>query len=117
MSFLEPDRQPLSRRHLDSLLGRWAAARRLDPQQAQVVRQRVVEEPADLDFAWWWQLLDPANGSVFQAAPMPATPAEPFPRSVVAPADPFSLPFAPGGQEVLTWPYDDGEYQPYLRLT
>jgi hypothetical protein len=110
VSSLHPDGPPLSRRRLSRLLDRWAAARRLDAAQADAVRRRVLAAPVDLGFDWWWRLLDPEHGTVFQHM-LPETAM--FGASS-PPVEPLAFGFGTG--ELTAWPLEDGEYQPYLRL-
>lgn len=94
---------------LTRLLGRWAEARRLDPRQAEAIRLAARRSPAALGFAWWWRLLDPEHGSVFQgdrplitrSAPTTWSELEPFTMLLPEPVGPL----------------EDGEFVPYLRLT
>lgn len=104
-----PDVPSISGRQLTRLLARWADARRLDPGQAETIRLAVRSVPTDLGFDWWWRLLDPDTGSVFRAAPLRPGPGDAGWLSVEAA-------FAPEGPGFMTWPRDDVEYQPYLRL-
>ena len=110
MSFPRPEPWPITGRRLTRLLTRWADARRLDPRQAEAIRLTARAAPLELGFDWWWRLLDPDNGSVFRAT---AT----RPAFAGAPGLAVELPFGMGDPAPTVWPPDDGEYQPYLRLT
>ena len=109
MSFSHPESSAISGHRLTHLLGRWAAARRLDPRQAETIRQTVLAASVDLGFDWWWRLLDPDSGTVFRATAC---------RTLFAGASrlPIEPPFSIGIPGLTAWPPDDGEYQPYLRL-
>ena len=111
MSFSQREAPSISGRRLTRLLSRWANARRLDRRQAEAIRVAARATPADLGFDWWWRLLDPENGSVFRAASRSPLAGGSMPRSAV------ELPFSMGMPGLGTWPPEDGEYRPYLRLT
>jgi hypothetical protein len=110
VSFPQRPAPSISGRRLTRLLTRWADAHRLDPRRAEAIRLAARAAPVDLGFDWWWRLLDPENGSVFRA---PAT------RSGVAGASGPAIepPFSIGTPGLTAWLSDDGDYQPYLRLT
>ena len=110
MSFPERETPSISGRRLNRLLDRWADARRLDPRRAEAIRLAAGAAPTDLGFDWWWRLLDPDTGSVFRARAARSGFAG---RSGPA----VEPPFARGITGLMVWPPDDGEYQPYLRLT
>jgi hypothetical protein len=110
VSFSHPESSAISGRRLTHLLGRWAAARRLDPRQAETIRQTVLAAPVDLGFDWWWRLLDPDSGTVFRATAW----RTPFAGASRLPVEPPS--FATGAPALTVWPEEEAEYQPYLRL-
>jgi hypothetical protein len=94
---------------LGRLLARWADAHRLTAHQSETIRREIVEAPTALGFEWWWSLLDPESGSVFQAT-------RTWPADVSAYREPSTLPpMLP--VEIMAWPQDAPDYQPYLRLT
>src|SRR5688572_20363374 len=98
-----------SRRRLTHLLSRWADARRLDPGTAESIRLAARAAPVDLGFDWWWRLLDPENGRAFRAVAAQAA----YAGATTPTVEP---PFAAGIPGLTTWPQEDAEYQPYLRL-
>ena len=110
MSSLQPAAQPLSQRRLSRLLGRWAEARRLDSRQVEAIRQQIVAVSGDLGFDWWWRLLDPEHGSAFRGAAWAG-----FGATVSPPVGPSILEIGVPG--LSTWPQDEPDYRPYLRLT
>ena len=110
MSFPHRETPSISGRQLTRLLHRWADAHRLDPRRAETIRLAARAAPVDLGFDWWWRLLDPDNGSVFRATATRSA----FPgKSGLAVEPPFGMD-TPG---FTGWASDDGEYQPYLRLS
>jgi hypothetical protein len=140
VSFPHPEASAISGRQLTRLLARWADARRLDPHQVETIRLAARAAPMDLGFDWWWRLLDPDNGSVvraaatrppFAVAPRPAFAGThvsafagaPEPASAGAQGPAFGPPCGSGPwfgmdtRELNSWPQEDAEYQPYLRLT
>jgi hypothetical protein len=110
VSSLQPDLRPLTQRRLSRLLGHWADVRRLDPRQAEAIRQQIVAVPEDLGFDWWWRLLDPEHGSAFQATPWAG-----FCAALVPQIEPPT--FELGAPGLSGWTQDEAEFQPYLRLT
>lgn len=101
---------PITGRQLTRLLARWADARRLDTRQAEAIRLAARAAPGDLGFDWWWRLLDPDSGSVFQTALTGPGSGDAIPSS-------FETPFGLAAPGLMTWSQDDVEYQPYLRLS
>jgi hypothetical protein len=110
VSSLQPDARPLSQHRLSQLLGRWADVRRLDPRQAEAIRQQIVAVPEDLGFDWWWRLLDPEHGSAFQATAWAG-----FSDAFVPHIGPPTFEIGAPGLGGLS--QDEPDYRPYLRLT
>lgn len=99
---------------LTRLLAQWADAHRLRAPEVEAIRRRVLAEPAPPGFDWWWRLLDPEHGQAFRGLEM--TPGW---RHFAEPESPALAPgiWPTGLPRLAGWPHEDGEYQPYLRLT
>jgi hypothetical protein len=107
--FLAPGGERLTR-----LLAQWANARRLRAPDVEAIRCKVLAEPAPPGFDWWWRLLDPEHGQAFRGLE-----AAPGWWHLAEPAAPVMAPgvWSSGAMGPMGWPHEDGEYQPYLRLT